>query len=284
LAETAVENRGDIFLRARDQSPKAGSKEVKTDGRQRLSSKSAVQAVMLVTAGSFIAVGVIMLCALLYFHVIKVVKFTYVESYWQNLMYAFVIALANNIDNLGARIAYSFQGTKVSTLINLWISVITFAISFGAAILGRAVTGSFGTEAASVIAMVLLAGLGSWMILQTFKQPWHEQEPPEKDAASLWTVLLKPHHADVDASKHIDFKEGAVLGIALSINNIGGGLSAGIIGVSPFLVGFLSALVSFIALWSGNYVAEFFVKRGLVDRASVIGGVLLIVIGIKQVF
>ncbi len=100
----------------------------------------------------------------------------------------------------------------------------------------------------------------------------------------MWTILLKPHKADVDKSRHIDFKEGTVLGIALSINNIGGGVSAGIIGVDPFLVALLSALVSFLALWAGNYMAEFFVKRNIAEKAAAVGGALLIVIGIKQLF
>ncbi|QGM44314.1 manganese efflux pump [Methylocystis heyeri] len=200
------------------------------------------------------------------------------------LGYGFVIAITNNVDNLGARIAYSIQGTRVSLPINLWISAITFLISSAAAYMGATVSGSLGSEIASVAAMLLLVGLGAMMIIQTRGEPWHDQEPPEKDATSLWKVILRPHHADVDASKHIDFKEGTVLGVALSINNIGGGLSAGIIGVNPWLVGGLSALVSFLALWAGNYLAEFFVRRGIANKANLIGGLLLIIIGVRQVF
>jgi putative sporulation protein YtaF len=200
------------------------------------------------------------------------------------LGYGFLIAITNNVDNLGARIAYSIQGTRVSLPINLWISAITFLISSAAAYMGATVSGSFGSEIASVAAMLLLVGLGAMMIIETRRQPWHEQRPPEKDTTSLWNIILRPHHADVDASKHIDFKEGTVLGVALSINNIGGGLSAGIIGVSPWLVGCLSALVSFLALWAGNYLAEFFVRRGIAKKANIIGGLLLIIIGVRQVF
>jgi putative sporulation protein YtaF len=244
----------------------------------------ALIAVMLVVFGSIVATCGILLVYLLYIRAIGSVMAFLEQWYVQNFLYGMLIALANNVDNLGARIAYSLQGTRVSTPINLWISVITFVISFGAASLGTAVAGSFGAQAASVIAMALLVGLGVWMILQTGHQPWREEKRPDSGQTTLMTVLLKPHHADVDASKHIDFKEGSVLGIALSINNIGGGLSAGVIGVTPVLVGFLSALVSFVALWAGNYVAEFFVRRGIASKAGAIGGVLLIVIGLKQVF
>ena len=98
------------------------------------------------------------------------------------------------------------------------------------------------------------------------------------------SILRKPHHADIDDSKHIDFKEGTVLGVALSINNIGGGVSAGVLGIDPILVGFLSALISFLALFAGNYVADYFVSRHIADKAALIGGTLLILIGLKQIF
>jgi putative sporulation protein YtaF len=246
-------------------------------GGKMQSLASAILAVTLTTA----AAGIIAL---------GIVFFNYMFAGWLGsdsgrfLIYGFVIAITNNIDNLGARIAYSIQGTRVSLPINLWISLITFFISAGAAYMGASVSGSFGAEAASVAAMLLLVGLGAIMIVQARREPWHDQAPPEKDVASLWNVLLRPHHADVDASKHIDLKEGTVLGVALSINNIGGGLSAGIIGVTPWLVGGLSALISFLALWAGNYLAEFFVRKGIANKANIVGGALLIVIGVKQVF
>ena len=87
----------------------------------------------------------------------------------------------------------------------------------------------------------------------------------------------------MDNSKHIDFREATFLGIALSINNVGGGVSAGIIGLNSFWVGFLSAVLSFLALWAGNYVAEAFVRWHISQKASVVAGLLLIGIGIEQI-
>lgn len=85
-----------------------------------------------------------------------------------NLLLAFFIALTNNFDNIGARIAYSMRGISISTPVNLWISVITFIISYVAAFSGKAVAGSLGTRVSSIVAMVILTAIGSWMILE----PW----------------------------------------------------------------------------------------------------------------
>ena len=135
-----------------------------------------------------------------------------------------------------------------------------------------------------MLAMGMLVTLGLWMILYARVQSWQERIFEKNTSTRHVAILTKPCHADIDDSKHIDFVEGTILGIALSVNNIGGGVSAGVLGVNPLLVGFLSALISFVALFSGNYVAEFFIKRRLSDKAAFVGGVALILIGLKQVF
>jgi len=46
-----------------------------------------------------------------------------------HFIYTIFIALANNLDNISVRIAYSIRGVKISILKKLWISIITFFIS-----------------------------------------------------------------------------------------------------------------------------------------------------------
>ena len=202
-----------------------------------------------------------------------------------HFFYTFFIALTNNFDNIGVRIAYSIRGIKISTLINLWISVITFVISFFAAFSGTMISGVLSKGVSSLIAMLLLSAIGSWMILEPYLKKDNDcaDESVQEDGKSAGHVLLHPQNADMDNSKHIDFKEATFLGIALSINNVGGGVSAGMIGLNSFWVGFLSAVLSFVALWAGNYVAEFFIKWNLSKKASVVAGLLLIAIGIEQI-
>jgi putative sporulation protein YtaF len=201
-----------------------------------------------------------------------------------HFLYAFFIALTNNYDNIGARMAYSMEGIKISTPINFWIAVITFVISFFAAFSGTKIKGSLGKEFSSVIAMVLLVSIGSWMILEPYLKKKCSEYLLKGNTKSIYCIFLKPKNADMDGLKHIDFKEATLLGIALSINNIGGSLSAGMIGLNSLLVGSLSAALSFLALWAGNYFAEFFIKRNLTDKATVVGGIALIGIGIEQLF
>ncbi len=206
-------------------------------------------------------------------------------NYMHAFFYTFFIALTNNVDNVAARIAYSIRGIRISTLINIWISVITFVISSFAAYSGTMISGLFSRRFSSIIGMSLLSGIGLWMILEQYitKTKDSTGESEQEKNNSVFGIMMKPENADMDHSKHIDFREATFLGVALSINNVGGGVSAGMIGLNPFWVGFLSAVLNFVALWGGNYIAEVFIRWNLSRRATVVAGMILIAIGIEQV-
>lgn len=198
-----------------------------------------------------------------------------------HLLYTFFIALANNIDNIGVRIAYSIRGIKINTLKNLWISLITFVFSSFSALAGAGISGIFNRKLSSVISMALLCMIGIWIILGQYIKKENMREEPDEN--NIFRVLREPEYADMDRFKSIDLKEATILGIALSINNIGGGISAGMIGLNEFLVGFLSALISFLALLTGNYITEFLKRYSLGGKATILAGIALIAIGIKQI-
>jgi putative Mn2+ efflux pump MntP len=85
-----------------------------------------------------------------------------------HLLYIFMISLANNMDNIGVRIAYSILGIKIRLWMNLWISVITFIISFFAAHCGKVIAGFFGKQASSEISAIILVTIGLWIMLSPY--------------------------------------------------------------------------------------------------------------------
>jgi len=200
-----------------------------------------------------------------------------------HVLHVFIIALTNNLDNIGVRIAYTIRGIKISTVINIWISVITFVISYFAAYSGTVISGYIGKRLSALLTLILLTSIGSYMIYGQYLKRMCHGEFGQDHKKGVCHILLKPENADMDNSKHIDFKEATLLGIALSINNVGGGVSAGMIGLNPFWVGLLSAVLSFFILWAGNYMAAFFIKWNLANKATIAAGILLIAIGIEQV-
>ncbi|NMM65150.1 sporulation membrane protein YtaF [Clostridium sp. P21] len=202
-----------------------------------------------------------------------------------HLLYTVFIALVNNLDNISVRIAYSIRGIKITTSKNLWISVITFFISSLAAFSGTAVSQAFSNKVSSILSMTMLVIIGLWIILEPYLKKDNKIDDEESyiQNSNIYNILKEPENADVDNSKDIDYKEATFLGIALSINNVGGSLSAGMIGLNSFFIGFFSAVISFLALWAGNYITEFFNRWNLTKKANIISGVILILIGIKQI-
>lgn len=198
------------------------------------------------------------------------------------VLYSVLIALVNNVDNISVRIAYSIKGIKLGLLSNLWISVITFLISTAAAAMGSLFLNAAGQEICKIISMAILCVIGLWFIAE----PFVKRKPAKRNNAegSVLCALSDPEKSDLDDSKNIDFKEATLLGVSLSINNVGGCLSAGIMGLGPVLIGLLSAAVSFAALWAGNFLTDIFVRLSLKRKASVTAGAILILIGIKQLF
>jgi len=202
-----------------------------------------------------------------------------------NLFLTFFISLSNNFDNIGVRIAYSLRGITISNPMNLWIAVITFFITAFATYSGKLLSTLFTKQTSSMIAMLILTAIGLWMIIDYYRKRSDNviQESGEENGPGILHVLANPEKADMDMSKHIDFKEATLLGIALSINNVGGGLSAGMIGLSSFWVGLLSAVICFVAFWAGNFMSEFFIKWNISNKATVVAGIVLIAIGIEQI-
>jgi putative sporulation protein YtaF len=198
------------------------------------------------------------------------------------LLYSVLIALANNVDNIGVRIAYCIRGIKLGISQNLWIAVITFIISTLAAELGAVVSGAIGENVCKIVSFALLVCIGLWFAAEPYLKK--RKKLNEKPVNSIIEVLKNPEESDLDNSKSIDFKEATLLGLSLSINNVGGSLSGGMIGLNGILIGILSAVVSFIALFAGNYLTGYFVRLKLGDKAAIISGVILILIGIKQLF
>jgi len=205
-----------------------------------------------------------------------------------HFLYTALIALTNNFDNISVRIAYSIRGIRISMLNNIWISAITFIISTSAAMAGETIAGTIGKQISSFVSMALLSFIGSYMIFGDYIKRNKNIEVPLKENKSrrnngFLSIFSKPEDADIDDSKYIDFKEATFLGVALSINNIGGGLSAGMIGLNSFFIGLVSAIISFLALWAGNYMSAIFDRWKFKNKANIIAGIILILIGIKQV-
>lgn len=189
------------------------------------------------------------------------------------ILYIFFIAIINNIDSISVRIAYSLKGIKVGIYKNILISIVTFIITTLIAISGNTLSGVISAKICNIVTMIVFVVLGLYFII--------EPHIKREDKNTFTGIITNPNNADIDNSKTIDFKEALFLSIALNINNIGGSFSGGILGLNAYLIGGLSAVISFLTLWLGNYLVNI-IKDTYCKRANFIAGLILIILGIKQ--
>ncbi|MBH5318483.1 MntP/YtaF family protein [Paenibacillus sp. GSMTC-2017] len=95
-------------------------------------------------------------------------------------------------------------------------------------------------------------------------------------------ILRTPQAADVDRSGIISASEAIMLGVALSLDALGAGLGAALLGLPSLITAVVIALSSALFLVSGTSLGfRFAAKRGM-QALSFLPGILLIMMGIMK--
>lgn len=194
-----------------------------------------------------------------------------------NFLLTLGISLANNLDNLGAGIAIGVGRIKLPMLVNAWISVVTFILTGVAVLFGSRIGAVLPPLAAKSLSAILLCSIGVYVLAPALRKAKTASREGGVDE-----ILSDAAKVDRDHNRRIDYKEGTLLGVALSINNIGGGVSAGLVHLSALWVATLSASFSFIVLFAGSWGAARLVGGRLATGAPVLAGSLLVLIGLLQ--
>lgn len=179
------------------------------------------------------------------------------------LVYLFIIAILNSIDNIGVGVAYSIAGVKVKLSKNILIAFIAFIVSFLAALFGQLISHYFSDTECTIISMLLLILMGTNMI---------------------YTSFSKKKNSDLNNIKELDFKEALSVGIALALDDISSSVSTSLIGYSAFMTSFPYFIISLAIFFSGNHALKFISKFNLGKKPTIVAGMLMILIGIFQFF
>ena len=93
-----------------------------------------------------------------------------------------------------------------------------------------------------------------------------------------------PSLADKDFSGDISLKESVLLGIALAVNCLGTGFGAGMTGVNIGILTLAVIIFSIATISLGEIIGRRWAAKFLGDQATVLSGLLLIIVGIFQIF
>ena len=199
-----------------------------------------------------------------------------------------LLAISSNADNFVAGIAYGIRNITVPLPSNLCIAVVTGFATLVSILTGQRIGTIMPQQMASLLGGSMIAGLGGWVLVQSLRSPALGSESAaaggkeSSGLGELLSVLHDPVRADRDRSGRIDLKEVCLLAAALSLNNIGNGIGAGMVGMNAVLTTIAVVVFSVIMLWAG-VTAGRYGQRMLGSFAKVVSGVLLVAVGVYEI-
>lgn len=192
-----------------------------------------------------------------------------------------LLSAALSIDALSIGASCGFGGVKISLSAKTIIILVSVFITAAAVMFGRILSGIVTELAGKVIGSVLLAALGSYMMLGAFDIKIRKKASKERKQglfAASARILGDPGGCDIDRSMTIEPKEAGIIGIALSADSFSAGISAGISGGKAIFVPLVCGIFQLVFLYLGEKAASF-IRRvsGMSERIFTLGaGIILI--------
>ncbi len=192
------------------------------------------------------------------------------------------IGLASNLDNAGVGIAYGVRKIRISRVANSIIACASMIATFIGGALGNVVSLWVSVFIAHLIGTVVMVSVGIWVLCQPLIEKQTAKRASNKHL--MTQILRSPVDADRDHSKSINSKEAVLLGTALSMNALAGGFDAGIIGIPLIATAMAVGLFSYLLMAVCSYVGSKFAANIIGEHATILSGLLLIIIGLQQIF
>lgn len=197
------------------------------------------------------------------------------------LFSALLFGISASLDALVMGVTYGLRRICIGLRQNILISMITLlgtCLSVGCgSLLGPLLPSSLGTWMGSGI--LILYGL--YYLMKSMKKLSKKYRKSMADSNDFHCAQKQ------DASKcslALSYGSAFTLGVALSVNNIGIGLSASIAGLSLAPAAVMTILFSVSFLFLGNHLGRSFLSRWIGNAAEPISGVLLIILGAWEWF
>jgi putative sporulation protein YtaF len=216
-----------------------------------------------------------------------------------------VLAFAVSLDGFGVGLTYGLRKIRFPWWSLLVVTVCSATMILLAMQLGTLLSGYVSPKWATDVGAVILIGVGSFaiynMIMQKEKEPVEENGGVDGNAQGVRAeqtvlhlelkkiglviqILRTPSSADVDRSGDISAKEALILGFALSMDGIGAGIGASLIGFHSLQTAVTIALMNFLFIYTGIRVGMFYADLQMFRKLAFLPGIMLILIGISKFF
>lgn len=216
-----------------------------------------------------------------------------------------VIALAVSLDSCSVGMLYGARKIRIPWFSILIVSCCSGAVIWCSMLFGQSLTGWLRPETAKAIGASILVAVGVWAVIQFFLHNRKQklQDEPADNAVIVETevkpvrtlirielrklgviiqILKSPSAADMDRSGNISAMEASLLGIALSLDALGAGVGAAMVGYPPLPTALLIAIAGGFFIFIGLKLGQWLSDVRWMKRITVLPGLFLIVLGIMK--
>jgi len=216
-----------------------------------------------------------------------------------------LISISSNTDSFAVAIAYGIKKIRITIPANLLIAVVSSLGTFLSISVGQMISGYLPRATASILGSGVLISIGIFGMWQTIRQE-HKRRRIEKynqqQNFSVSSYFYQTRSANLQADKidkdyialpttdiknilgYMKMKDSIPLAFSLTINNIGGGIGAGISGLNVTLTTGLTFVLAILSLIYGSALGEKFTKKMTDFWAGFSSASLIILIGIYEYF
>ena len=210
-----------------------------------------------------------------------------------------LLAISLSMDALSIGVSYGLRGKKVPLLPKVIISLISLAFTAAAIGIGNIIVLFLPDQLAKLIGSGMLGVLGVVIIIQALskKEGGEEVEPEvQRPQRKIWKIVLKPlgltikiirneiyeNGSKADSAAIMGIRESLYMGVALSIDSFGAGISSAVSGINNFFVPVMVGLCQFIFLSLGIFCGQ---KLTAIKKADpkifmLLSGAILVVLAI----
>jgi putative Mn2+ efflux pump MntP len=239
-----------------------------------------------------------------------------------HVLSSFLLAMTSNVDAFAVAMAYGVKKLKIGLWSNLLIAAVSTGGTVLSMSVGTVISRYLPDSVANFLGSGVLIAIGLWGIWDTLEREkkrtrkrvrqrkmtrtlvaagayspefFHgtamtEQALPTQPLAELMddfsyeSFLENPAKADTDRSGYIDVKESISLAFGLTINNLGGGVGAGISGLNIVWTSALTFIFSLLAIVVGYFMGDRLTANMTSIWTGISSGLLIIALGIYEYF
>lgn len=197
-----------------------------------------------------------------------------------------LLAFSASLDSLIIGIAYGIKNIKIKLFINIIIASIVTLGTFLSMVLGAILINFLPIYICNYIGATLLIIVGLWMTFDYFKEQrnLNRNNNDRIESLNYDEILYNNKTADADGSGNIELKEAISLALALSINNFALGIGASMSGISIPLTTISTFIFSVLILIVGLKIGNSFLSKIFGKYSSLLSALIIIVMGIVQLF